>query len=246
MSTPRQWVGSIIFTVFLFISVVVYSTIVVLLSPFGPKPMQVAVVNWAGLVLWALELFCDLKCTLEGRENLPDQPGVALVKHSSALETIVGWKLLPRQTWVLKRELMWVPFFGWALAVFKPIAINRKARGSTVEQVVTLGQQRLAAGIWVIIFPEGTRMPPGETKRYGVSAALLATRSGCPLVPIAHNAGFYWPRRGWLKRPGTVRFVIGAPIATEGRNPREINSEAQAWIESTIAAMADDGATDAS
>lgn len=237
MSPLRQWLGSITFTLLLFVSVLVYSTLVVLVAAFGPKPMQAVVLNWAKIVLWALRVLCGLKYTIDGRENLPDQPSIALVKHSSALETIVGFKLFPRQTWVLKRELMWVPFFGWALAKLNPIAINRKASGSAVEQVVTQGQQRLAAGLWLIVFPEGTRMPPGETKRYGVSGALLATRSGCPLVPVAHNAGAHWPRRGWLKRPGTVQFVVGKPIATEGRDPREINSEAQAWIESTIAAM---------
>jgi len=242
MKPLRQWLGSITYTVLLFLSVLVYSVLVILVTPFGRKVMWALILNWAGLVLWLLKLFCGLALKFEGLENLPDQPSVALVKHSSALETIVGFQLFPQHTWVLKRELIWAPFLGWALALLSPIAINRRAGGSAVDQVVSQGKQRLAAGLWVVIFPEGTRMPVGETRRYGVSGALLASESGCPLVPVAHNAGSYWPRRGWLKRPGTVHFVIGAPIPTAGRDPREINAEAQAWIESTIAAMPNDGA----
>jgi len=139
--------------------------------------------------------------------------------------------VLPPQVWVLKRELMWVPVLGWALKFLHAIAVNRGAGAAAVRGVVEQGKARLASGDWVVIFPEGTRMPPGETRKYGVSGALLALETGKLIVPVAHDAGYYWPRRGLYKKPGTIRVVIGPPIQTAGRDPREINAEAQSWIE---------------
>lgn len=145
----------------------------------------------------------------------------------------------PRQVWVLKRELMWIPFVGWTLPLIHAIAIDRKSGQSAVGQVLEQGKRRLAEGDWVMIFPEGTRMPPGQTRRYGVSGALLAAKTGCLVVPIAHDAGYFWPRRGLLKKPGTITVVIGTPIVASGRNPREVNEEAQRWIEGTIEGLRD-------
>jgi 1-acyl-sn-glycerol-3-phosphate acyltransferase len=142
--------------------------------------------------------------------------------------------LFPRQSWVLKRELMWAPFFGWALSALHPIAIDRKGGQNAVGQVLEQGARRLRDGHWVMIFPEGTRMAPGETRRYGLSGTLLAQRTGRVLVPVAHNAGDFWPRRGWRKMPGTVRFCIGPVVDPAGREPREVNADIQAWIESKV------------
>jgi 1-acyl-sn-glycerol-3-phosphate acyltransferase len=196
-----------------------------------------AAVAWARLIVWLADKLCGLRFTVEGRENLPNGPAIAMIKHSSAYETIVSMMILPWQIWVLKRELMWAPFFGWGLAALHPIAINRSAGRSAVEQVVEQGKQRLADGAWITIFPEGTRMAAGETRRYGVSAPLLAQAADRPLVPIAHNAGDFWPRRGLHKRAGTVRFVIGKPVNAAGRDPREVNEELQAWVEATVAEL---------
>jgi 1-acyl-sn-glycerol-3-phosphate acyltransferase len=132
---------------------------------------------------------------------------------------------------VLKRELMWIPFVGWGLWLLRSIAVNRGAGGSAVKGVLEQGRQRLAEGKWIVIFPEGTRMPPGETRRYGVSGALLAAENDRMIVPVAHDAGYYWPRRGLIKRAGTIRVVIGPPIRAAGRDPRDVNAEAQQWIE---------------
>ena len=234
----RQWVASIAYTVLFFLSMTVLATVVWMTAPlFGRSTGYRVARAWAQLIMGALNRLCGLSFTVEGSEHIPDQNGVAYLKHSSTLETIAELLIFPEQTWVLKRELMWTPFFGWALAVLNPIAIDRSAGGSAVEQVVNQGLKRLEDGLWVMIFPEGTRMPAGETRRYGVSGALLASRSGCPLVPVAHNAGDFWPRRGWLKKPGNVFFVIGPPIETAGRDPRDINDEAQTWIESTVARL---------
>jgi 1-acyl-sn-glycerol-3-phosphate acyltransferase len=145
--------------------------------------------------------------------------------------------VFPRQVWVLKRELLWIPFVGWGIRQLHAIAINRKSGHSAVGQVVEQGKQRIAEGDWIMIFPEGTRMLPGQTRRYGVSGTLLAAETGRLIVPVAHNAGDFWPRRGLLKKSGTVRVVIGPPIAAAGRDVREINKEVQDWIEATVARL---------
>jgi len=190
---------------------------------------------WARLSLWAGRVFCGLDVTTEGSENIPDEPAVFLIKHTTTME--VYWQIaaLPPSTWVLKRELLWLPVFGWALGiVMKSIAIDRKAGGPAVKQVIEQGQQRLASGMSVCIFPEGTRMPPGETKRYGVSGAALAKEAGCKIVPVAHNAGDFWPKRGLRKFPGKIRFCIGPPIDAANRSAKETNLVAQNWVETKM------------
>ncbi len=162
---------------------------------------------------------------------MPPGNHVALLKHSSSWETFAQVVLVPAHVWVLKRELMWVPFLGWALWLMRAIAVDRGAGGAAVRSVRVQGKKRLAEGEWVVIFPEGTRMAPGETRRYGISGALVAAEYDRLIVPIAHDAGYYWPRRGLYKKPGTIRVVIGPPIAAAGRDPREVNAEAQQWIE---------------
>jgi 1-acyl-sn-glycerol-3-phosphate acyltransferase len=234
----RQWLGSIAFTSYLFLSVPVYG-LVALLTGVLPRRFTYAVaVAWTDSVLACLRVLCGLDYRVEGREHLPATPCVVLVKHSSAWETLAQLRIFPRQSWVLKRELMWVPVFGWVLALLKPIAIDRKSGGAAVQQVLTQGRARLEEGLYVMIFPEGTRMPVGQTRRYGLSGALLASAAGVPIVPVAHNAGYFWPRRGWLKKAGTVRVVIGPPLATAGAEPRELNERAQRWIEDTVARIA--------
>jgi 1-acyl-sn-glycerol-3-phosphate acyltransferase len=133
--------------------------------------------------------------------------------------------------------LLWAPFLGWAVAAIRPIAINRGAGQQAVAQVLTKGKARLAEGHWVMVFPEGTRMAPGETRRYGLSGVLLAQAAGRLLVPVAHDAGDYWPRRGLRKRPGTVTFRVGPPVDPAGRNPRQVNEEIQAWVEAQVAEL---------
>jgi 1-acyl-sn-glycerol-3-phosphate acyltransferase len=235
VTVARQWFGSIAFTLYLFLSVPVYGLLVYATAPLPHRITYRVVLGWVSSVLFMLRLLCRLDYVVEGRQHLPTQNGVLLLKHSSAWETIAQLKIFPTQTWVIKRELMWVPFLGWVLMLLKPIAINRRAGNSAVQQVLEQGERHLQQGLWVAIFPEGTRVPAGESRRYGLSGALLAAATGRPVVPVAHNAGDFWPRRGWLKRPGTVRVVIGPPIATAGREPREINDQAQRWIEATVA-----------
>jgi 1-acyl-sn-glycerol-3-phosphate acyltransferase len=232
-----QWLGSLLFTVYLFGSTLFYAVFVLAVSWLPDDKLYGVARFWANNQLWLLSKLCGLTYTVEGRENIPDGNHISMWKHSSAWETIAQMVIFPPQSWVLKRELMWIPVVGWATRVMRPIAIDRNAGNSAVNEIVTQGKQRLAEGRWILIFPEGTRMPPGETRRYGVSGALLGARTGRLVVPVAHNAGYFWPRRGLLKRAGVIRVVIGPPIVTSGRDPRSINDEAQAWIEATVARL---------
>jgi len=211
------------------------SSLVLLLFWSSHSARWAVAAGWGNTCLWAGKFFCGLDVTTEGTENIPDEPCVFLIKHTSAMETYWQIAALPRSSWVLKRELLWVPVFGWALGlVMKTIAINRKAGGPAVKQVIEKGKARIGSGMSVCIFPEGTRMPPGETRRYGVSGAALAKDVGCPIVPIAHNAADFWPRHGLRKYPGKIRFCIGPPIDPGGRPPKETNLLAQEWVENKM------------
>jgi 1-acyl-sn-glycerol-3-phosphate acyltransferase len=185
-------------------------------------------------MLFVGKKLCGLDYVFEGLDNIPDEPSVIMIKHTTVFEAYAQMVIFPPQTWVVKRELQWIPFFGWGLAAMKPIAINRGAGHSAVKQVIDKGRARLTEGVWVTIFPEGTRVGRGQTKRYGVSGAALAKEVQCPLVPVAHNAGDLWARRGLKKRPGLIRFCVGPPIMPGDRSPRDVNREVQDWVESKM------------
>ena len=228
-------IRSLLFTGYVFASACVGVTIEVLLFWASFDARWRVARGWANSCIKAGEWLCGMKVVTEGLENLPDRPAVALIKHTTVLETYWQISALPPQCWVLKRELLLVPIFGWGLGlVMRPIAINRKAGRTAVKQVIRDGQERLASGLWVNIFPEGTRVPPGQTRRYGVSGAVLAQAAGSVLVPVAHNAGDFWPRRSVRKYPGTVRFCIGPPIDPAGMDPKEANLLAQEWVEAKM------------
>ena len=237
MSTLARYIGSVLFTGYLFLSVAVYGIAALLFGAVSRRLSYSVAVAWAGSVLYLLKLLCRLDYVVEGAEHLDRDNCVVLQKHSSSWETIAQFRIFPLQTWVLKRELLWAPILGWVISGYRPIAIDRKAGRAAVEQVVTQGQARLEQGYWVMIFPEGTRVAAGQVRRYGLSGALLAIAAGRAIIPVAHNAGEFWPRRGWLKRPGTIRVIIGAPIDTVGRDPRDLTNEVQQWIEDTVAAI---------
>jgi 1-acyl-sn-glycerol-3-phosphate acyltransferase len=230
-----QYLGSFVYTAFFslwtFFYGIFFTTACVFL-PFTRRFLLARV--WAIVLLRMLKWTCRLDYRIEGAENIPSGNHIALWKHSSSWETVAMAIVFPRQVWVLKRELTWIPAVGWGIRQLHAIAIDRKSGHSAVRQVVDQGKQRLEEGDWIMIFPEGTRTPAGQTRKYGVSGALLASEAGCLVVPVAHDAGSYWPRRGWYKKPGTIRVVIGPPIEARGRDAREINREAQAWIESTV------------
>jgi len=228
-----QLLRSLVFTTMFLVFTLLYAVFFVIASLVLPWRLRFALARFWGRVLLALlKGICGLGYTVEGAEHLPrDGRYVVLMKHSSSWETFAQAVVIPPQAWVLKRELTWIPFIGWGIRLLRGIAIDRGAGGRAVRQLIEQGTARLAEGCCVVVFPEGTRMPPGETRRYGVGGAALASEAGVPVVPVGHDSGYFWPRRGWLKKPGTIRVVIGAPIATAGRDPRDINLEAQAFIE---------------
>jgi 1-acyl-sn-glycerol-3-phosphate acyltransferase len=227
-------IRSLLFNVIMMLSAVVFSPIAVITFPLPPLYRYRVIKQWARFIVWWLRLCVGLDYRVEGEENLPAGPAVILSKHQSAWETIAFQNIFPPQVWVLKRELLWIPFFGWGLAMTWPIAINRVASRKALEQVVRQGKQRLDHGRWVVVFPEGTRMLPGERGQYSPGGALLAVKSGYPVVPVAHNAGEYWKKRGFLKRPGTIRVVIGPVIDSQGKTAKQINRQAEEWIEATM------------
>jgi 1-acyl-sn-glycerol-3-phosphate acyltransferase len=228
-----QFLRSVLFTTLFFLVTGLYA-ILLLVSVWIPIEQRYKLArSWGRVVLWLLEALCGLGYEVSGLENLPTGAHVAMWKHSSAWETVAQTVVFPPQAWVLKREIMWIPLVGWAVHLLRPIAIDRGAGTSAVNRVLAQGQERLANGVWVIIFPEGTRVPDGETKKYGLSGAFLASRVGCKVVPVAHNAGKFWPRRGWVKKPGKIQVVIGPAIEAAGRDPRSINKDVQEWIETT-------------
>jgi 1-acyl-sn-glycerol-3-phosphate acyltransferase len=218
-------------------STVFYGLLVTLLLPL-PNNMRYAVARgWPVFNIWWLKVTCGLKHRIEGLEHVQGHAGAAIVlsKHQSTWETIAFNRFLPRQTYVLKRELMRIPFFGWGAAVLRPIAIDRGAGRQAVQQLLEQGKQRLADGIWVVIFPEGTRVKPGDTKRFKIGGAVLATESGFPVIPVAHNAGDFWPRHSLIKHPGEIVVRIGAPIDPAGKTPEALNETVKDWIEAQMA-----------
>ena len=190
--------------------------------------------EWARWILRWAQLACGIDYTVEGAEHIPAGPAIIMAKHQSAWETIFLEATFPYQCWIVKRELLWLPFVGWGLVALRAIAIDRKSGQAAREQIARQGAKRLGDGLWVTIFPEGTRVAVGRRGRYGIGGATLATRTGAPILPIAHNAGEFWPRYAFRKRPGTVRVVIGPVIDAAGRDPVEVTKDVEAWIEAQM------------
>lgn len=232
-----QALRSLLFNVLMIGTVLIHAPLCMLTFPFPPHARFRFISLWARLQVWMLRALCGLDHHVEGRRHLPKGPAIILAKHQSTWETIAFQQIFPPQTWVLKRELMWLPIFGWGLAMLRPIAIDRGAGRRAVQQIVDQGRERLAEGTWIVVFPEGTRLLPGQHKRFGIGGAALAAGSGYPVVPVAHNAGHYWPRRGFLKKRGTIRVVVGPTIDSHGKTPEEINRLAEAWIGETMARL---------
>lgn len=234
-----QLVRSVLFTAYMMLSAVLWGTVMGLTYFFLPYRAQFLMGRaWARSVLWLLRVLCGLSYTVEGTERIPPGNHIVMSNHTSSWETIAHFVLFPPQVWVLKRELLWIPFVGWGIAALRPISINRGAGHRAVNQVLEQGSERLADGLWVVVFPEGTRVVAGEHRKYGISGALLATETGKLIVPLAHNAGEFWVRRGIVKKPGVVRVIIGEPISAAGKEPRVLNDEVRASIDAGLARMA--------
>jgi len=229
---------SLLFLVGQVVTIVLYAPVVFAVYPMNPVTRSRIIGYWAHFIIWWLKLTCGLSHELTGGENIPHQPCVILSKHQSAWETIAFQTIFPPQAWVLKQELLKIPIFGWALAISQPIAIDRRGGRKALDSVVDQGLDRLGNGRFVIVFPEGTRMAPGERGRYNPGGAMLAVRAKAGVLPVAHNAGEFWPRRGFIKRPGVIRIAVGPMIQTEGKRAKQVNREAEQWIEGAMTRMA--------
>lgn len=233
-----QFLRSLLFAICQVIATLIFAPLSVLsgLLPFQARYGFIS--QWNYFNVWCLDKICGLRYTVEGREHIPSGACIILCKHQSAWETIALSCIIPLTlSWVCKRELLWIPFFGWGMAMMQPIAIDRKAGRRALDQLMTQGAARLSSGRAVVIFPEGTRVAPGEKRRYAIGGAMLAEKSGYPVLPITHNAGEFWLRRSFIKHPGTIRVVIGPVIESKGRSAAEINAQAEGWIESAMARL---------
>lgn len=219
------------------LSTLIAVPITLLLFPI-PFPTRFRLVsNWARFNLWWLRVICRIEPRVTGLANVTGHTSIIMCKHQSTWETLVIQLLFPPQVWILKRELLWIPIYGWGLAAMEPIAIDRASGVRSLKQIVRQGTARLNAGLWVVIFPEGTRIAPGQRQKYHPGGGMLAAQSGYPIIPIAHNAGYLWPRNSFLKRPGVIDLVIGPPIQPRGKKANEITREVEEWIESTVASL---------
>lgn len=237
-SVVLVFLRSLLFLTGQVVTIVLYTPVVFAVYPLNPVTRSRIIAGWAHFVVWWLKLTCGLSHQLTGAENIPRQPCVILSKHQSAWETIAFQTIFPPQAWVLKQELLRIPVFGWALAMSQPIAIDRRGGRKALESVVKQGIDRLENGRFVVVFPEGTRMASGEKGRYNPGGAMLAVKAKSGVLPVAHNAGEFWPRRGFLKKPGVIRIVVGPMIRSEGKRAKQVSEEAGQWIEETMEHLA--------
>ena len=211
----------------------IFTLIALLALPLNPITRNNLISGWARSMLWWLKVTCNIRYQITGLENIPHSPTIILSKHQSAWETFAFQAIFPTQVYVLKRELLWIPIFGWGLAMSSPIAINRAAGREALKQLVEKGKDRLAKGLWVVIFPEGTRIAPKKRGKYHIGGAWLATHTQTPVLPVAHNAGDFWPK-GFIKTPGVIQMHIGTPIQTAGLKTDALNQQVENWIEAEM------------
>ena len=231
------WIRSVLFLLGLLIVTPIFSILVILLFPL-PNVMRSRIASgWAHFVMFWLRLTCNLDYQVRGQENMPDHPSIILSKHQSAWETIGLQTIFPPQVWVMKRSLLLIPFLGWAFVALAAIPIDRSAGREALKKLVENGKDRLARGLWVVIFPEGTRTAPDAKGKYHIGGAWLAAKTETTVVPVAHNAGKYWRKNAFIKYPGTIQVVIGKPIETASLKPDQVNKQVEAWIETTMSTL---------
>lgn len=215
----------------LFLPVLLLSAITLVLFFFMPLRFRVGVIRlWIGYSLLCLRLTCGLDYSIEGLENIPENGFIVMSKHSSTWETIAIQRFFRPLVWVVKQELTWIPFFGWALKAMNVIALNRGTGRKAINQLINESQYHMDRGRILMLFPEGTRVLPMQHKKFKLGGAIVSQRTGYSVLPIAHNAGEFWPRHSWIKWPGTIRVVIGKPIDPEGKSPEQIIGEVSSWI----------------
>ncbi|OGT43414.1 MAG: hypothetical protein A3F42_03140 [Gammaproteobacteria bacterium RIFCSPHIGHO2_12_FULL_37_34] len=234
-STINLFIRSFVFSIYSWTTIPLYSFVCMLALAFPLSYRHALIRAYLRLYLHVLKYVCLINYQVKGLENIPhDRTGIILSKHQSTWETFFLPTIFHDPAIIVKKELLWVPFFGWGLATSDPIAIDRNNKSSAMQQVIEKGARCLQAGRWVLIFPEGTRIPAGQVGKYRLGGARLAVASGYPVIPIAHNAGYFWPKRKFIKQPGTIQVVIGPLIESKGRTPEEVLELTKNWIENTV------------
>lgn len=216
-----------------------FALLALLIFVLAPPVRYRLISAWSRLIMAGAETICGIRYRVLGAKHIPSPPFIVLAKHQSAWETLAFQTIFPPQTWVVKRELLWIPFFGWGLAMLSPIAIDRAAGAQALRQLLDQGRERLARGLCIVIFPEGTRMPPGARGPYQAGGAWLATQTATPVLPVAHNAGTLWRRKAFLKYPGLITVSVGAPIDPQGLTHQELNRRVEDWIEAEMQRLED-------
>jgi 1-acyl-sn-glycerol-3-phosphate acyltransferase len=234
MATLVVFVRSSLFALAVLLITPPYALLALLIVPLPALTRYRIVTSWSHLVVALARSICGIRYRIEGSIRPSGGPYIVIAKHQSAWETLAFQTIFPPQVLVVKRGLLWIPFFGWGLATLSPIAIKRGARTQSLRRLWEQGMNRLNRGFWVVIFPEGTRVRPGQRATFQSGGAWLACRSQVAVIPVAHNAGELWPRNGFLKYPGTITVCIGAPIASAGRKAEELNREVKTWIDAEM------------
>ncbi|WP_019139470.1 lysophospholipid acyltransferase family protein [Noviherbaspirillum massiliense] len=242
MSRINLFLRSLAFMMLMTIATLIWATMCFLFAPFPYNQRYYLTTRWNVFVIWAAKAICGIRYQIKGYENLPDAPVILLSKHQSAWETIFYCFTMRRPlVYVFKKELQYIPFFGWGIALLRMIPIDRSKTKDAFAQVVEHGRKRLADGQWIIMFPEGTRIPVGQKGKYKTGGARLAVETNTTVVPIAMNSGECWPRNSFIKKPGVVTVSIGQPISPEGLTPAELMQRVENWIESEMREISSPG-----
>ena len=225
---------SLLFYIGQIISTILIAPVGVIAFPLDFKKRYYLITRWAVFNLWWLKICCNVTYEILGKENIPKKPCIVMCKHQSAFETLALQRIFIPQVWILKKELLQIPIYGWGLASMQPIAINRDSSIKSFKQIADQGCERLEKGCWVIIFPEGTRVAPNKKKKYLPGGGMLAEKSGARIVPVAHNAGRLWPRNSMIKKPGLITIKIGPVMESKNKTAKEITNNVENWIEKTV------------
>jgi 1-acyl-sn-glycerol-3-phosphate acyltransferase len=237
---------SILFALYQLIVTPIYAILVLSLFWLPPIPRFEFITGWCWLMLFGARWICGIRQRVIGRENLPpfSAPHVVMAKHSSTWETLALNFVCAPLAFVAKKELLSIPFFGWAFRQASPITIDRKSGSDAMTQITTQGRERLKHGFWIAVYPEGTRIPAGTRAHYKTGGARVAIALGVSILPVAHNAGYLWPKGFLGKRPGTATMSIGAPISSDGKDLQRLMNEVESWIENEVARLGNPLATD--
>ncbi|MCP5169473.1 MAG: 1-acyl-sn-glycerol-3-phosphate acyltransferase [Hahellaceae bacterium] len=238
-ASAELYVKSALFYLVLFTFTLVWTSMGMIIAPALPyrRRFNFIIGNYTRFVIHWLRLCCNVSYQVIGTENIPKEPCIIYSKHQSTWETFFLQTLFSPQAPVIKKELLSIPFFGWCFSLLAPIAIDRSKKREAMAQIISQGQERLEDNIWVLIFPEGTRVNPGERKPFSKGAARLSVTTGKPILPVAHNSGDHWPNQQFLKYPGQIKVVIGAAISPEGKTIETLNAEGEQWVNSTTQAI---------